>query len=327
MSNGVPDDCDIADGTREAALAPERHRPDECPDRELPTATATAFRTSTSDLRQPAGLQRLGRGRARRMETDLPDERMTSPTATERHPRRVRHPRWRAGPRRDGMPAMGQGCAWYSRRRLLTLRTATATASADACYRFGQAQDLNQDTDLDLRTPAAVGLQRESASPTTGDIQFRPELRRDGNGGPDECETDCNGNGIVDAADIANGTEVDCNGNDVLDECELADGPSTDCDANGVLVTCEMAAGHRARTATRTAPPTCLRHRQRHQLDDCDLVSGTSQTDCNGNLEAWTPTTSPGLEGLQRQRHPRRVRLASHDGLDCNGTGDLPTRA
>ena len=42
--------------------------------------------------------------------------------------------------------------------------------------------------------------------------------------------TDCNGNGIDDAADIAGGTSADCNGNGNPDECDLAKGVSADCD-------------------------------------------------------------------------------------------------
>ena len=48
--------------------------------------------------------------------------------------------------------------------------------------------------------------------------------------------TDCNGNGVSDEEDIANGTSEDCNST-IPDECE-AD-PITDCDGNGVLDSCE----------------------------------------------------------------------------------------
>ncbi len=58
---------------------------------------------------------------------------------------------------------------------------------------------------------------------------------------------DCNGNGVSDDKDIADGVASDCNANGVPDTC---DGP--DCDGNGVL-------------------------------DECDIASG-SGTDCNNNL-------------------------------------------
>lgn len=46
--------------------------------------------------------------------------------------------------------------------------------------------------------------------------------------------TDCNGNNIDDADDIANGTSTDCNGNGIPDECEL------DSDGDGVIDDCEV---------------------------------------------------------------------------------------
>ncbi|MHC4909800.1 MAG: hypothetical protein ACYTF9_08795, partial [Planctomycetota bacterium] len=41
---------------------------------------------------------------------------------------------------------------------------------------------------------------------------------------------DCNGNGIDDLVDIADGTSADCNNNFVPDECDIASGASDDCD-------------------------------------------------------------------------------------------------
>ena len=51
--------------------------------------------------------------------------------------------------------------------------------------------------------------------------------------------TDCNGNGVDDSEDIANGTSEDCNGNGVPDECDIWDLTSDDCNANGVPDECE----------------------------------------------------------------------------------------
>ncbi len=50
---------------------------------------------------------------------------------------------------------------------------------------------------------------------------------------------DCNGNGIDDAQDIADGTSTDCNGNDRPDECDLADGASQDFDHDRIPDECE----------------------------------------------------------------------------------------
>ncbi len=45
----------------------------------------------------------------------------------------------------------------------------------------------------------------------------------DGDGVPDDCQADCNGNGVADTCDIANGDSSDDNGNGIPDECEGGD--------------------------------------------------------------------------------------------------------
>ena len=50
----------------------------------------------------------------------------------------------------------------------------------------------------------------------------------------EETGTDCNGNGIEDSVDIAEGKSTDCNNNDVPDECDIADGTLADCDGGPV---------------------------------------------------------------------------------------------
>jgi hypothetical protein len=54
---------------------------------------------------------------------------------------------------------------------------------------------------------------------------------------------DCNGNGIRDDWDIADGTSEDCNENWVPDECDIADGTSPDCNENGIPDECDVASG------------------------------------------------------------------------------------
>ncbi len=56
-----------------------------------------------------------------------------------------------------------------------------------------------------------------------------------GNGILDDCETDCQPNGIPDECDISAGTSQDCNGNGLPDECSPdtdGDGEVDDCDAD-----------------------------------------------------------------------------------------------
>jgi formylglycine-generating enzyme required for sulfatase activity len=83
----------------------------------------------------------------------------------------------------------------------------------------------------------------------------------DGNGLPDSCDIadgapDCNENGVPDACDLASGFSQDIDANGVPDDCkadcdadglpdayELANGLDSDCDANGTIDWCDLAAG------------------------------------------------------------------------------------
>jgi len=51
--------------------------------------------------------------------------------------------------------------------------------------------------------------------------------------GPEPLPNDCNGNGVLDAVDVAEGTSEDCNENGVPDECEF------DVDGDGVIDACD----------------------------------------------------------------------------------------
>ncbi len=89
------------------------------------------------------------------------------------------------------------------------------------------------------------------------------ELDSNGDGIPDDCGHDCDGNGVVDAFELANGEAEDCNDNGVpdaceldaadrdrdgrLDECEIADGDDRDCNANGVPDSADLAPSVRFR--------------------------------------------------------------------------------
>ncbi len=59
--------------------------------------------------------------------------------------------------------------------------------------------------------------------------------------GVDESPADCDGNGVADHVEIADGALADCNGNLVPDDCDLASGASEDSDSSGVLDECECA--------------------------------------------------------------------------------------
>lgn len=86
----------------------------------------------------------------------------------------------------------------------------------------------------------------------------------DNNGRPDECDPDCNGNGVPDSGDLLNGTSQDCNDNGVPDACDIRDGRSGDCNGNLVPDECELDCNDNG---------IC---------DDCDIRDGVS-SDCNSN--------------------------------------------
>ena len=47
-----------------------------------------------------------------------------------------------------------------------------------------------------------------------------PALDVNGNNIPDECEPDCNANGLPDAWEVDTGLAIDCNANNILDACD-----------------------------------------------------------------------------------------------------------
>ena len=61
----------------------------------------------------------------------------------------------------------------------------------------------------------------------------------DGEGAATPTGVDCNGNGIQDSTDIADGTSLDCNNNGVPDECDIGSGASLDTDGDGIPDECE----------------------------------------------------------------------------------------
>ena len=85
-----------------------------------------------------------------------------------------------------------------------------------------------------------------------------------GTGIPDECEPDCNGNDVADSCDVLAGTSDDCNANIIPDECE------PDCNGNNVADSCDLFQG------------TSEDCNGNFVLDECDIAFGTSE-DCNDN--------------------------------------------
>ena len=90
-------------------------------------------------------------------------------------------------------------------------------------------------------------------------------------------QPDCNGNGIPDAEDIADGTSLDCNGNGVPDECDLAAGTSHDCNNNGIPDECDIASGYSLDLNGNGIP------------DECDFAKGDLNCDHHVNFADINP--------------------------------------
>jgi len=162
--------------------------------------------------------------------------------------------------------------------------------------------------DDDVENPA--GLRFMPASPDDCNFNYVPDAcdiaegtSQDINDNdiPDECEGDCNDNGLLDQfevipfgwsldcngnnrpdeCDLSDETSLDCNGNEIPDECELI---TSDCNDNGVPDDCDLDGGGSQDCDGSGVPDECEEDCNGNGLhDDCDIADGTSP-DCNGNL-------------------------------------------
>ena len=141
----------------------------------------------------------------------------------------------------------------------------------------------------------------------------------DGNGIPDECETeDCNNNGIPDAQDIANGTETDCDGNTVPDSCQ------TDTDSDGLIDPCDPDDDNDGVPDGADNAPLDPNLCRDADLDGCDDCSSGSDDPANDG----TDTDGDGLCDLgdpddDNDGIPDDCDIDNVGGPDCNGNGVL----
>ncbi|MCH7700178.1 MAG: VCBS repeat-containing protein [Planctomycetes bacterium] len=117
----------------------------------------------------------------------------------------------------------------------------------------------------------------------TDDIAEGTSLDCNQDGIPDECDdpfNDCNNNGVLDECDIAEGLSADCNGNGMPDECELE---ANDCNGDSIPDDCDISSGTSQDCTANGIPDECEPDCNSNGLaDTCDLAVGTSQ-DCNAN--------------------------------------------
>ena len=157
------------------------------------------------------------------------------------------------GVERGGVPDPGE--ARYAGTLLLEV-------SDDACGRFtfgldaedprypgvGRTLFVNNDADAVSVYTRPLVIETPSCDCNNNFVRDDEEISAggafdcDGDGVLDQCEPDCNVNGVPDDCDLADcADEVwceDCNSNGVLDECDIADGTLTDADGNGVPDSC-----------------------------------------------------------------------------------------
>ncbi len=125
---------------------------------------------------------------------------------------------------------------------------------------------------------------------------------------------DCNGNGMDDDCEVAEGITPDCNGNGVPDDCDIADGFSSDCNGNGVPDECDK----------------LIDCNDNGVLDACDIADGTS-LDCNGNgvpdeCDAFEDCNDNGIpdeceEDCNDNGVPDECDIADGTSLDVNSNG------
>ena len=117
--------------------------------------------------------------------------------------------------------------------------------------------------------------------------------------------TDCNGNGVCDADEIAAGTAFDCNANGVLDSCDLASTTSLDCNENDIPDSCDIASGLSHDIDSNGIPDECKPDCDHDGVPDSWELSQGIEVDCN-------------LNG-----RPDSCDIAASSGLDKNGNGHL----
>jgi hypothetical protein len=87
--------------------------------------------------------------------------------------------------------------------------------------------------------------------------------------------TDCDGNGIDDVDDIAEGRSIDCNENNFPDECDLASGFSADCNNNDIPDECDIASESSIDANGNNVPDEC-------EQELCESVNCDDGVFCNG---------------------------------------------
>jgi len=145
------------------------------------------------------------------------------------------------------------------------------------------------------------------------------------NGRLDECETDCNSNGLPDSYEISQGLANDCNLNGIPDLCDTAPGGGySDVDHDGVPDICQSDCN------TNSLPDRW--EIQQGMLSDCDSdwqpdvceIAANQDLDCdhNGILDSCAILSNAGLD-CNRNGRIDSCEIAADPTIDCNANGQI----
>ena len=181
----------------------------------------------------------------------------------------------------------------------------------------GTAADCNGNGQPDA-CDIAIGVESDCNLDGIADacqIASGSETDCNANGVIDSCElvsgtsSDCNANGTLDECDLATGTANDCNENDIPDSCDISSGVAFDCNSNGQLDSCDIVQGLVEDCDTNNVP------------DSCDVSTG-SVPDCNSNgIPDSCDLSSGASEDCDSSGIPDSCEVASGAVTDCNVNG------
>jgi hypothetical protein len=166
-------------------------------------------------------------------------------------------------------------------------------------------------------TVGGYGSNRGQATLTlSGPVSGSGPADCDGNGIDDATEiangtaADCDHDGMIDSCAISGGLVADCDRNGVPDVCQIADGSGHDCNPNGILDSCEIAGG----------APDC---NSNGVPDSCEIAGGAP--DCNGNGVPDSCEIANGAADCNHNGVPDSCDIANGTAADCNHDG-IPDR-
>ena len=149
-----------------------------------------------------------------------------------------------------------------------------------------------------------------------GPIFDGPFVDGGGNEFPADCPSDCNGNGVNDAWDLAHGF-ADCDSNGAIDACDLVANPDRDCDGDGVLDSCAARDGSFQDCDRDGVSDACEADCDADSIPDSCAIAAGAVVDCNSNgvPDSCDLATLPDCDG-------NGVPDACDPDCDADGTPD-----